>query len=147
MLRFGPRPNPVRAGNVYYRNRSRNSYTGTIVGSFVLILVATMLFGFNILVGIYPFGPTKQVTATISRTYVDTLPDGGGSAYMVATDVGVYEVEDSFITGIYNSDEIFSKLVQGKTYTLTVKGRRMANILCQEYPGIIKVVPVESVEK
>lgn len=121
------------------KNKNKNS-SGTSFVEFLVIL--TLLFvvgllGSGMLFGHYPFGPEKELTATVNRLYVDT--HNKESHYMVGTDKGVFECDNSFWLGIWNTDELYSDLVAGKTYRLTVKGNRSVNLFFQKYPGIIKV--------
>lgn len=99
--------------------------------------------------GFFPFGPTRTVTATVQRLYVDTSSHdkSTSSHYMVGTDKGVYEVDNSWWIGIWNADEIYSRLQQGHTYMLTTKGNKVVNMWMQQYPGIIAVTEITNESK
>ena len=108
----------------------------------VFIIGLVVAFAFPVMMGTYPFGPEQTLNVTINRLYIDTSSDGDGgrqSHYMVGTDKGVYEVDNSWIAGIWNADEIYSSLQQGSNYTITVKGNKYVNFFMQQYPYIIKV--------
>jgi hypothetical protein len=90
-------------------------------------------------VGTGAFGPSSTVySATVNRTYVDISKSGdtAESHYMVATDKGVFEVDNSILMNIYNADEIYGKIREGHTYNFGVQGKKYANIFLQEYPYI-----------
>ena len=117
---------------------------------FVLIIVLTLLtICLPPLVGIFPFGPEEEVTATVTRAYVDIsiTKDSDGnqnsaSHYMVGTDKGVFEVDNSLWLWKWNADEVYASLEEGKTYRFTTKGRKVVNFLLQEYPRVIRAEPV-----
>jgi len=121
--------------------KRRSAFTPGVVLTLGLIVLIIVTVCATLAVGVYPFGPEKVITVKVTRLYVDTLPEGGGSAYMVATDKGVFEVEDSVLLGIFNSDEIYGAMKADETYTIVTKGNRVVNFLMQEYPSIIKVTP------
>jgi hypothetical protein len=58
---------------------------------------------------------------------------------MAGTSAGVFEIGNSLFLWIWNSDEIYSSIVQGGTYTLTIKGNKVLGWWLQSYPYIIKV--------
>lgn len=98
------------------------------------------------MLGMFPFGPESEVEATVTKTYVDVSiskdSDGNShssSHYMVGTDKGVFEVDNSLWLWIWNADEIYGSLENGKTYKLTTKGKKFANFFMQQYPRIVKV--------
>ena len=102
----------------------------------VLLIVGTVI-GLNYTFGVQGFGPEKEMVIQVQRLYVDS---GSSSHYMVGTDHGVLEVQNHLIPfQMFNSDEIYSQLEVGKTYTVTVKGNKVLNWWYQEYPYIIKV--------
>lgn len=127
---------------------SHNQSAFTLIEVLVVLFVAAIgislfacLFSYPIL-GLFPFGPEKTVTAKVERLYVDNLGESG-SAYMVGTDQGVFEVSNSLWIWLWDADERYSKLKQGESYALTVNGRKVLNMLFQEYPGIIAVEKLE----
>lgn len=87
--------------------------------------------------GIRGFGPESIQQVTIQRLYVD---GGKSSHYMVGTDQGVYEVDNIlWPVQVFNSDELYSQLEVGKTYTLKIKGNKVLNWFIQEYPYILEI--------
>lgn len=106
----------------------------------VALLVA-ILFGLPYSLDLYPFGPQSVETIKVERLYVDV--SGKSSSYMIGSDKGVFEMDNSFILGIYNIDELYSQLEVGKTYEVKVKGGKLLNILFQSYPHITEVVAVK----
>lgn len=108
----------------------------------LLILFILAILFWKVPFGVYPFGPTEQKTVTVSRTYVDH--DKEQSHYMVATDKGVFEVDNSWYTGVANADEIFAKFKDGHTYVITTKGNKVVNYFVQEYQYITDAVEVQN---
>lgn len=92
-------------------------------------------------IGIFPFGPEKTITAKVERLYVDYSggKDSSSSHYMVGTDQGVFEVNNSMWLWMWDADERYASMKQGETYRLRVKGKKVLNMLFQEYPGVISV--------
>jgi hypothetical protein len=102
-----------------------------------ILLILGIIISLNYTFGVHGFGPEKEMTIQVQRLYVDS---GKSSHYMVGTDQGVLEVSNFiFPVQIFNSDEIYSQLEVGKTYSVTVKGNKVLNWWFQEYPYIIKV--------
>lgn len=111
----------------------------TILGIIIFALVSPKIFG------TYPFGPKQELTVTVNRLYVDF--ENKSSHYMIGTDKGVMEVDNSWYLSIYNADEIYSSLEPGKTYKVIIKGNRIVTWWAQEFPGIISVKPFETTEE
>jgi len=130
------------------RNRGIGSISLPVVVVLVVSIVIGLLLFLRPVLGIYPFGPREQVTATVDRVYVDYSGTGDSqeSSYMVATDHGVFEVDNSLWLGIWNADKTYGKIKEGHTYRFEVKGREVLNLFFQEYPGITtasEVLPKE----
>jgi hypothetical protein len=106
------------------------------VGAIALLI--GIFFGLPYSLDLYPFGPQSTETIKIERLYIDV--SGESSDYMIGTDKGVFEMDNSFILGIYNIDELYAKLEVGKTYEAKVKGKKLLNFLFQAYPHITEVV-------
>ena len=106
------------------------------VGAIALLI--GIFFGLPYSLDLYPFGPQSTETIKIERLYIDV--SGKSSDYMIGTDKGVFEMDNSFILGIYNIDELYAKLEVGKTYEAKVKGKKLLNFLFQAYPHITEVV-------
>lgn len=108
-----------------------------LLGLIVIVLISVAL-SHPIWLGIFPFGPEGTQRVTIINKYVDV--GQSKSHYMVATDVGVFEVDNSVILGIWNADEIYGRLVVNQSYTIKTKGNKILfAFLFQEYPHIIGV--------
>jgi hypothetical protein len=112
---------------------------GLIVLIFIILVAAAIMV--KPVVGLFPFGPQSEVTAKVSRLYVDY--SGEESSYMVGTDRGVFEVDNSLWLRLWDADKRYSEIKEGGTYRFRVKGREMLNILFQSYPGIVAVEQVE----
>ena len=110
-------------------------FVAAVVGLLLFVLTANLLFG------LYPFGPKSSETITVQRLYVDS--GYKSSHYMVGTDKGVFEMDDSLILGIYNIDELYSELETGKTYEVELKGNKMVTWYCTDYPHIISFKEVK----
>ena len=106
-----------------------------------VVLLIGFFFGLPYGLGLYPFGPRSVQTITVERLYVDA--QGKSSSYMVASDKGIFEMDNSFILGIFNVDELYGQLEAGKTYEVTVKGGKLLNVLFQAYPHITTVQEVK----
>lgn len=125
-------------------NKKGIAHLATIIFvSFILFLGYVILY--PIVKGAPPFGPERMETVTVTRLYVDVSgsKETTSSHYMVATDKGVFEVNNSIILGIWNADEIYSQLESGKTYNVKLKGNKLVNFLFQRYPYIIEVNVVQ----
>lgn len=127
----------------------RSYDSSTVVGLGIFLFVCLIVGGLlliNPIMGIYPFGPIATNTVTVTRLYIDV--SGGdkstSSHYMVGTDKGVYEVDNSLWLWLWNADEIYAQLKQGETYRVTAKGNKLVNMLFQDYPGIISVQLVDT---
>jgi len=117
----------------------------TVWGVVIIIAMILLVVIPHVAYGIFPFGPYREVkAATINRLYVDigTVGDITKSSYMVGTDKGVFEIDNSIFMGIYNADELYSSIRVGKTYDLTTKGNKVLGWFFQEYPFIINIAEV-----
>jgi hypothetical protein len=103
----------------------------------VILLVGVLIFAPPIF-GLPPFGERNEVVATVQSKHIDNNGDAG-SSYMVVTDKGVFEVNNSLWLWLWNSDEIYGKIEVGKTFTFSIKGRKCANFIFQKYPYIEKI--------
>lgn len=113
----------------------------TILAIFLLLVGACFS---GPVIGVFPFGPEKTVTAKVERLYVDYSggKESSSSHYMVGTDQGVFEVDNSMWLWIWDADERYASLKAGETYRLRVKGRKVLNFFFQQYPGIVSVEKV-----
>jgi len=118
-----------------------------LLGLLVLFPFVLMIavIGMDPILGLAPFGPTKTITCTVLNKHVDVSKSGKETRtnYMVSTDQGTFEVDNSFWLWLWNADEIYGRLEINKVYTLTVKGNKRVGFLFQSYPFIIKVEPVQ----
>lgn len=109
-----------------------------VVGAFIVFLLIGYLL--SAAYGVGGFGPTVTQDVTVFRTYIDI---GGEkkteSHYVVVTDKGSFEVDNGLLLGMWNADDIFGQMQQGKKYRITSKGKRYQNMFMQEFPYIIKV--------
>ena len=112
-----------------------------LVSSSALVLLIAGIFSLSPILGLYPFGPESTEVVTVNRLYVDVSgsKDSTKSSYMVATDKGVFEMNNSLWLWVFNIDEIYGQLEAGKKYEVTVKGNKLVNLLFQVYPHILTV--------
>ena len=113
-------------------------FLGMLAAALIFILALCIPFAtIDYAYGVNGFGPEKEQVVTVERLFVD---GGKHSHYMVGTDKGVFEVSNfKFPVQIFNSDEIYSSLKVGETYTIKAKGNKILNWYFQEYPYIIEV--------
>ena len=109
--------------------------TTAVAGPMIFVVaVMVIITSIDYMLGTDGFGPERDEQITVQRLYVDK------HNYMVGTDKGVYEVQNFVIPiQIFNSDELYSKLEVGKTYSVTLKGNKVLNPFMQEYPYIISI--------
>lgn len=106
-----------------------------------VVLLVGIFFGLPYSLGLYPFGPESTQTITVERLYVDI--SGKSSNYMISSDKGIFEMDNSLILQIFNIDELYGQLEAGKSYEVTVKGGKLLNFLFQTYPHITTVKEVK----
>ena len=111
---------------------------GAIAAIALAIIAPVIIYVFG---GGGSFGPTKVQEVMVQRLYVDRSSDS--SHYMVGTDKGVFEVENGAFLGVWNADELYSTLREGKKYRITTEGNKIVNFIMQEYPYITAVQPTE----
>jgi hypothetical protein len=129
-----------------YNDENSLGFSGTIIiGVILLAFFITLNISCSYSMGTHGFGPENTYTITVTKTYVDHSGSGDSSKshYMVSTDQGVFEVNNSIINGIYNADEIFGQIKEGKKYEIVAKGRKVTNMFFQQYPYIIKLTPLD----
>lgn len=95
-----------------------------ICGIFGLIfLMIAAIAGPCYLLGIEGFGPYSLVQdAKIISKHIDAGKDH--SSYMITTDKGTFEISNGFVLGIWNSDEIYGTIKEGKFYNFSLKGNK-----------------------
>jgi prepilin-type N-terminal cleavage/methylation domain-containing protein len=113
----------------------------------ILAVVAVLAVAILVppIAGLFPFGEYSTVTAKVDRLYVDYSggKDSQSSHYMVGTDAGVFEVDNSLWLWMWDADKRYAQIKEGHTYRFRVKGSEMINMLFQSYPGIVAVERVE----
>jgi hypothetical protein len=110
-----------------------------------VVIILSLVFIMGCGPNMAAFDEAQSVDATVTNKYVDmsgNKEDGIESHYMVGTDKGVFEVNNSLFMNIWNADELYNKLVVGKKYTITYKGQRVVNLVMQYYPYIVEVEEV-----
>jgi hypothetical protein len=109
-----------------------------IIGILLALLFAIVA---PVITGAGSFGPTNHKSVTVTRLYVDHSGSGDSAAshYMVGTDNGVYEVANGLLLGIWNADELYSRLREGGKYRITTEGNKVVGFWMQEYPYITAV--------
>jgi hypothetical protein len=113
----------------------------TVLFVFLFVIIIMTVVSMPLWLGVRGFGPIKTEVVTIERTYVDysgSTKGGPESHYMVVTNKGIFEVDNGWILGMWNADEVYGKIIPKYTYQITTKGNRVVNFLYQEYPYIIK---------
>lgn len=131
-------------------NRSRSSHSsrsgnhspaGAVFGLVIVLIFLVGGCGVRSCAGVGGFGPIRNETVKVTNLYVDRSSDS--SHYMVGTDKGVFEVDNGFLLGLWNADEIYNKFQKDHTYNITTKGNRVLFLgFMQEYPYIIGVQEV-----
>ena len=121
----------------------------TLLVVIVIVALVAAIIAIPMSHGIGYWGPERTWTATVTDKWIDTESDGDGgrqSHYMVSTDKGVFECDNSLLLGIWNADEIYGQLDEDKTYTIKTRGNGCKRWYIQEYPYVISVeeVPDES---
>jgi hypothetical protein len=118
-------------------------FAGTLVACVLITIVVIALCIIpGCWIGAGGWGPVNTVDATVNRLYVDAAGESG-SSYMVGTDKGVFEVDNGFLLGLWNADELYAQLQPGKTYRFTTKGNKRTNFFFQYYPYIVRASPIE----
>lgn len=107
----------------------------------VLTIIGIIFFApaIHIINGTGGFGPERTQNVVVKRLYVDSGTKESGSHYMVGTDKGVFEVDNGILLGMWNADEIYAQMEQGKSYTIRTKGNRVVGFMFQYYPYIVEV--------
>lgn len=119
---------------------SSSEGAGVIVGLVIVLAVG----GYTMSLGVGAWGPTRTWEVTVNRLYVDYSgsDENRQSHYMVGTDQGVFECDNGWLLGVWNADELYSRLVAGRRYRITTEGNRVVGIFFQEYPYITSVQPL-----
>jgi len=125
--------------------RIRMQNSNPIMFAAVVIIVVVLAIAIPFSCGIGGFGPENEYDVTVLSKHVDiesTHTDDGtttSTSYMVTTDKGTFEVDNGILLDVWNADEIYGQLQEGKKYRITTKGKQYVNMFMQEYPYIVKV--------
>ena len=115
------------------------SITGIAILIFFVVIVVCLPL--NCWMGVGGWGPQQTWDILVTGKHVDYSGSGDEkkSHYMVGTDQGAFEVDNGWLLGIWNADDLYGKMQENHRYHITTKGNRHANFFMQEYPYIIKV--------
>lgn len=119
---------------------NRLSVSGIVMSLRVITIVIAGVVGCYAGYGLGGFGPTQKMLVTVSDKHIDQKNDT--SRYIVSTDQGVFQCDNSMVLGICNADEIYGNLTTGNTYSITTKGREAVNSFMREYPYIVLATKV-----
>lgn len=120
----------------YHRRNYSSSNIGSLWTMFWLLIIIIVLG-----VSIYrPFNKAsnlRDVTVTVTDKAVKN--DGDSGKYLVFTEdkdgnIATFEITDSWISGRFNSSDVYAAIKVGNTYTFTVGGSR--NEFMSWYPNI-----------
>jgi hypothetical protein len=107
----------------------------------IICLFIFGLFFIPMAFGLGGCGPTRTQEIVVQRLYVDN--SGETSHYMVGTDCGVFEVDNGLFLGMWNADEVYSKLKEQKRYRVVTKGNKVVGMFLQSYPYIVQVTEIK----
>lgn len=100
------------------------------------LLIAALLF----VPSAYNYGTMESATVTVTEKerIVETNGDGSvTSKYLVFTDQGVFENQDTIFHFKFNSSDVYGELSAGDTFEISYYGWRVE--LLSWYPNIIEV--------
>lgn len=122
------------AGTV--RRKRRRGISRAWIGLFVV--VATIIVLICVLAPSY-FERDTVTTKVISK---ENVCNGSGDSvscdYLVFTEAGTFKISDAiFGTTRFNSSDVYGRIVEGQTYTITSYGWRLP--FFSEYPNIEKI--------
>lgn len=127
----------MKAHNINKRGR-------TILGVIFFITAIVLVIAFialPIIQGTYVWGPTRTHEVVINTLYVDRGSES--SHYMVGTDKGTFEIDNGLLIGMWNADELYSKLSVGKRYRIVAEGNKFVGMFWQYYPYVTDVKQLE----
>lgn len=93
--------------------------------------------------GSWGFGEDERAVEVLVNDKHEDHAQNSGSSYMVGTDQGTYEVDNGFILGMWDADEVYGSIKVGGRYRFTVQGSTTASWWTQTYPYITKVEELE----
>jgi hypothetical protein len=99
----------------------------------VVIVAAVTVTAGVVSYGAALHGTERTVTATITKTWVQQTKDG--SQYMIGTNKGVFEDDDSLFYLKFSSSDYYNNMQVGKTYTFDVTGWRIP--ILSAWPNIV----------
>lgn len=106
----------------------------------VLFVVPAVIF---CCVGVGWWGPRRDLDVRVVSKHVDVSNGGKSSHYMVITDGGCFEVDNGLLLWVWNADELYGRFVPGGRYRVRVAGNQFVNFLCQYYPYVVSVEPID----
>lgn len=112
-----------------------------IVGTVLVLIVLGICILPRLVLGIGGLGPKSSIQCTVQKTYIDHSQEG--SSYIVMTDAGPFEVDNSFFLWKFDADTTFGNIKEGHKYTLDVSGKRYQNFFMQDFPLIIKAQEIK----
>lgn len=95
--------------------------------------------------GSWGFGESQRtLDVTVLSKHVDISGSGDSRAshYMVTTDHGTFEINNGWIMGVWNADELYGQLESNKKYRITVQGSTTTAFWTQTYPYVTRVTPL-----
>jgi len=127
----------------YYRNTNRSGDAFCVLAVVLVFFLIAAFIAMPFILGTGGCGPERAFEATVTRLYVDHSGSGKNSSshYMVGTDAGVFEVDNGWMLGVWNADEIYASLREGRRYKLKTKGNKVVGWFFQDYPYIVAAVP------
>lgn len=122
------------------KSKSKFRMSDSTAKLFVYAVIFAVLFGgcaaWNASMGVHHFGPTNTYKhCLVTSKHIDHGKES--SHYMVSTTEGTFEVDNGYLLGVWNADEIYGKIVEKKTYTIVAKGNKQVGMFYQEYPYLL----------
>lgn len=94
----------------------------------------------GILLIVFVFHPILKVTHIRTETITVTDKMVKNDTYLIYSEDSTYEITDSLLRLRFNSSDLYGRMEVGKTYEITVGGKRVP--LFSWYPNIYKAVEV-----
>ena len=93
--------------------KSDNSISKLIIVIVFFSVIFLCIFS-DMIIGVNGFGPTKSFQATVLSKHIGYSKNSNGNSkshYMVTTTSGTFEVDNGWLLGVYNADEIYGSLL------------------------------------
>lgn len=107
----------------------REASVPVLVGLGIVSLGVVAVGGYGIAV----HSTQRTVTATVTKTWTQYSKDG--TIYLIGTNKGVFEDDDSLMYFKFNSSDYFNNMKVGQTYTFDVTGWRIP--FASVWPNIV----------